>query len=722
MKPTSKKKKAGIAALSVSMAALIALSGTFAWQSITQVAVNENAGFTNPGGRLHDDYNGTNKDVYVENFNGPNEGGVPIYARVRLSEYMEFGNDAGVKKGEADRDVTPVIRGTEIDKPSTWQVHTMPLKAEDTLHNTWEWTMGGSKVFMPTFNKNKDSLAADINGTFAGPDGDPETNDDRFEDYKEYTNGQKLTGDAVYDIDDDTDDEGDAAVEGTDIETKKGEEHTAKLTQDAEVISMADWIAKGGQPGKFWVYDADGWAYWAEAIQPGEATGLLLDHVQQKVELTQKWYYAINVEGQFVTVNDFGTEADQTGFYADGNTVSDEALHLLNKIMGNYVTGEDSSLYLKNADNTYQKYDENGKPVADSLYIPGDDGKLGTADDKKVTTIDPADDTYGSKFAANGDKGNSYTAAGPDGIFGTEDDDPQVWGNPTLTARNIGKYTVTVTAANDTTIVDPGKTLQFTAKVLWKGKEVTVTADKAVTWSVSGNTSTNTTISTSGRLTVGSDETRNGTLIISAESQKYGIINTITVTVKNPIELITPGSTTTVKIDDINFYVLAQDTENDRAMLLSKDILEKEAFDSGKSTAWEGSEIQEYLNGEWLEAHDELSKKAVAVPFKTRSTHDGTDFTESADSKVFLLSEADVFGTHNRETAQPDDYTYNGKRLPTPGGSWIANYNGSASNWLLRNPGINTTVTNVLNTGNLSSFNPTVPNGLRPALWVNLES
>ena len=71
MKPTSKKKKAGIAALSVSMAALIALSGTFAWQSITQVAVNENAGFTNPGGRLHDDYNGTNKDVYVETSTAP---------------------------------------------------------------------------------------------------------------------------------------------------------------------------------------------------------------------------------------------------------------------------------------------------------------------------------------------------------------------------------------------------------------------------------------------------------------------------------------------------------------------------------------------------------------------------------------------------------------------------------------------------------------------------
>ena len=42
----------------------------------------------NPGGRLHDDFSGPGgtKDIYVENF-----GSQPIYARVRLDEYMEIG-------------------------------------------------------------------------------------------------------------------------------------------------------------------------------------------------------------------------------------------------------------------------------------------------------------------------------------------------------------------------------------------------------------------------------------------------------------------------------------------------------------------------------------------------------------------------------------------------------------------------------------------------------
>ena len=47
----------------VSMAALLCtvltLSGTFAWQSISQQAVNENQAKLNPGARLHDDYDGT---------------------------------------------------------------------------------------------------------------------------------------------------------------------------------------------------------------------------------------------------------------------------------------------------------------------------------------------------------------------------------------------------------------------------------------------------------------------------------------------------------------------------------------------------------------------------------------------------------------------------------------------------------------------------------------
>ena len=50
---------------------------------------------------------------------------------------------------------------------------------------------------MPTFDKNKDSLAADINGTFAGPDGDPDTDNDRYDDYVEYALDDQKTADAV---------------------------------------------------------------------------------------------------------------------------------------------------------------------------------------------------------------------------------------------------------------------------------------------------------------------------------------------------------------------------------------------------------------------------------------------------------------------------------------------------------------------------------------------
>ena len=65
---TDKRKKAMTAVGAVAMAAVIALGGTFAWQSISQQALNEAAAVVNPGGRLHDDFDGSNKDVYVENF------------------------------------------------------------------------------------------------------------------------------------------------------------------------------------------------------------------------------------------------------------------------------------------------------------------------------------------------------------------------------------------------------------------------------------------------------------------------------------------------------------------------------------------------------------------------------------------------------------------------------------------------------------------------------
>ncbi|MFQ9802181.1 MAG: hypothetical protein ACLR23_28385 [Clostridia bacterium] len=56
----------------------------------------------------------------------------------------------------------------------------------------WTWDNGRrNRVFAHVQLKNKDSLEADINGTFAGPDGDPATEEDRYGDYETYTAGQQ---------------------------------------------------------------------------------------------------------------------------------------------------------------------------------------------------------------------------------------------------------------------------------------------------------------------------------------------------------------------------------------------------------------------------------------------------------------------------------------------------------------------------------------------------
>ena len=130
----TKKHKLISAIVAVSVAAALLLTGTFAWQSISQTALNEKIEEVNPGGRLHDDFDGTNKDVYVENF-----GDTPIFARVRLDEYMEIGAGAGLKTGAPDYDskkTTPVKAGSDINDMST-------CHQSDTLYHKTSFQVKG---------------------------------------------------------------------------------------------------------------------------------------------------------------------------------------------------------------------------------------------------------------------------------------------------------------------------------------------------------------------------------------------------------------------------------------------------------------------------------------------------------------------------------------------------------------------------------------------------
>ncbi len=350
------KRKTVSAVIAVVMCAVIIFGGTFAWQSIQQEALNEVSATVNPGGRLHDDFNDIteatgahtmtfDKDVYVENFTTYAANGVQIFARIRLDEYMELGKDAGVAGNTTAKSV---VVGATLDDKTSWTPH-IPNNTEDPFHEYWNWDISsgedegeGKVTYLPTYNKNKDSLAADINGTF----------DADFTDYVDYYAEANKTQN-YYEIEDaDGNDNDELAQWNVDINNviKTGElgdnydqhvsitkkEHTVKESLSAYVITMEDWLKLPAdqQVGDFWVWDADGWAYWANAINPETATGALLQGISRtETVINEDWYYAINVVGQFITKDNLGKE-EGNGFYAPnaGKAPSYNALTLLNAI------------------------------------------------------------------------------------------------------------------------------------------------------------------------------------------------------------------------------------------------------------------------------------------------------------------------------------------------------------------------------------------------------
>lgn len=623
----AKKKKLTSSIIAVALCVLLLLTGTFAWQSISQTALNEAAGAVNPGGRLHDDFNGTNKDVYVENYTKPGEG-VPIFARVRLDEYMEIGDGAGLKTGDTgygSKAAESLVGGADINDVSTWKTH-IPGAGDDTFHEYFEWDMGGSTIYMPTFNMNADSLKADINGTYEGTTPD---DDIHYDDYHAYTLNEEKTGDEVYDIDEDTEDEA-QPVEDTDIDTVADQTHTAKNTLTSQVMTMEEWIEAGSNPGAYWVYDTDGWAYWAQAIEPGTATGLLLDGISQIKDTGDDWYYGINVVGQFATMGDWGSADDNDGFFGPtaGEAPTDNALFLLNQ------------------------------------------------------------------------------AAGRD-------------------------LTVTVTAAGSADTVKAGENLDFDVEVKMGDADH---GNQKVTWTVQGNKSNSTRLNADGLLTVAADEYIGGKLTVQALSTVDNTTKgTYTVKVTSPWDTsgigdITPQTLQTATLDGIDWYVLARD--GNKALLLSKDIQEERRFDEypGGDNEWQDSEMRTYLNGDWLTGKTNINAHISQTTINTRKEYNSEEFFTTQD-KVFLLSEADVYGTINtnlssQKVAVAKDYTLGKVGVIVPENMRIAHNNGPADRWWLRSPRSSASYVAVVNSNGNAFFNNFSYTliGVRPALWINLGS
>ena len=198
----------------------------------------------NPGGRLHDDF-----EVIA-----PADWRAGVTANKDV--YVEnFG----------DEDIFVRVRLSE-----TMTIDGTSVPAAD-IRNFWEWEQGGQKYFMPTANTNPNSSATDIKGAATDPNNPanvsafpPEAGEHDF--------FEGMTG--------------------------------ARLTLDAEIITMAAWHANPVL-GPYWVIDTDGWAYWAQALKPGEATGLLLDSITLIQEPRYAWTYDIHISAHMATEDDW---------------------------------------------------------------------------------------------------------------------------------------------------------------------------------------------------------------------------------------------------------------------------------------------------------------------------------------------------------------------------------------------------------------------------------
>lgn len=641
------KKKKMILLTTVTLTATLSMAaGTFAWNSIRQIAKNEKVRTLNPGARLHDDFNGENKDIYVENYTDPTLGDA-VYARIRLREYLEVGTKAGEAEGTEGKTAESVVATADISDTSTWTIHS-PYNTADIFHSYFAWTTGGKTKYMPTFNKQTDSLVPDINGTLAGDGSGPYT------DYLDYTQVTTVEDDEICDT-------------GTNPDVL----HTAKDTLDATVLTMQEWKAAGSKRGPYWVYDSDGWAYWADGIEPDTATGCLLNAIEYIGGINGEYYYSINVEAEFVTSDEWGMD-DDSGYFTenDGNKelASKDALILLETAAGNKKTLKITNSQDTTSANPGDTLIFQAKAVLGKLEL--DSGTVQwTVEGKHSDATDIGSDgtlTIGANEISPKITIKAATIVNGENVEGSYE-----------MYLNVPTYTLQIQPKNNTgekenvtkDYVVLGRNRTFTAKTLKDGIE---DSSKSVSWSVSGvNASggpvqTSSSIAQNGLLTVSASESAEKLIVKATSTFNAEIIQTYEVDIISEFEYIPyvqVGSTETVYIDDYHWYVLAENSNE--YLLWSKEstwdvpysIIGLDKNNPTTWTDWRDCNIREWFNGEIKDALTVLKDKIVDKTIYSYNPWKNIK-VETSDS-IFLLSAADLYdvATYSYE------YTYGGKRL-----------------------------------------------------------
>jgi len=225
---------------------------------------------------------------------------------------MEIGDGARLHPGDPDfatRVAESIILGADRENVATWAPRLPGDDAiSDLFRSYFEWSQGGQKYYMPTFNQDNTSLESDVKGDAVDPHiipSDETINSTRRGEDFEYPAGAGLhdffelnpTHSALLK----TFDPGANAGLGSRVVGTSPVQHTAKQTLNANIIHISDWDEGISNT---WILDDDGWAYWASPLAPETATGLLLSSVELINAPELEWYYSIFVESEMATANE----------------------------------------------------------------------------------------------------------------------------------------------------------------------------------------------------------------------------------------------------------------------------------------------------------------------------------------------------------------------------------------------------------------------------------
>jgi len=185
----------------------------------------------------------------------------------------------------------------------------------------------------------------------------------------------------------------------------------------------------------------------------------------------------------------------------------------------------------------------------------------------------------------------------------------------------------------------------------------------------------------------------------------------------------------------LQWKVLDVDITNNKALLLSEDIIDKKHYHLDfTSITWEKCWLRNYLNSEFYNgaAFNDAERARIILtrnenPDNTWGRTSGKPFNtpggKETDDHIFLLSIADILkyypGLKLYKDSFGDEWRYEAD------GRLMAKFGSKSCWWWLRSPGYFTIIAayvSIDGTLKVNGYSVSAAGGVRPALWLNLES